>query len=61
MSVATKEKNEDARPAIESKLDDIYKYDPNVDRFKDVPTYVVGNDEDTNYKLIQNKHQEIIE
>ncbi len=27
LSVATKEKNEDARPAIESKLDDISKYD----------------------------------
>ena len=27
LKVATKEKNEDARPAIESKLDDISKYD----------------------------------
>ena len=36
----------DSETKVEEVQEEIPKYDPNVDRFKDVPAYVVGSDDD---------------
>ena len=38
--------NNDSETKVEEVQTETPKYDPNVDRFKDVPAYVVGSDDD---------------